>query len=61
MERTPEQLKGEGEERHVQQTGDVEVKEVRDVFLNNALKTSMSPRIPRLLDRENLEGLGYGL
>jgi hypothetical protein len=61
MERTPEQLKGESEERHVQQTGEVEVKEVRDVFLNNALKTSMSPRIPRLLSRENLEGLGYGL
>jgi len=27
----------------------------------NALKASTSPRIPRLLSRENLEGLGYGL
>ena len=60
-ERTPEQLKGEGGERHVERTGEVKGKKAGNVFVDNALKASTSPRIPRLLSRENLEGLGYGL
>jgi hypothetical protein len=36
-ERTPEQLKGEDEEWHVQLTGEVKGKEAGNVFVDNAM------------------------
>ena len=41
---TSVQLRGEGREKHADQTGAIEEKETGHIFLGNALKTSTSPQ-----------------